>query len=57
MSECKHGLLKSCCDDCKNDALEVAKRVYASLENEGFYGPYVLGETLWDEFKETFKDA
>jgi len=36
---------------------EVAKRVCEDLENDGIYGEYALGEDLWKEFRESFKDS
>lgn len=36
------------------EKIEVAERVYKALEDDGFYGPYVLGQELWDEFKRAF---
>ena len=36
--------------------LEVAQRVYESLAEDGVYGPYALGEDLWNEFESKFKE-
>ena len=38
--------------ECKK--LDVAKRVHKALASEGYYGPYVLGDDLWDEFDALF---
>ena len=32
----------------------VAKKVLEAFEEDGFYGPYVLGDDLWDEFSKEF---
>jgi hypothetical protein len=36
---------------------EVARRVYQDLEDDGIYGDYALGEDLWGEFRNKFKDT
>ena len=37
--------------------LNVAQKVFDSLLDDGFYGEYVLGEDLWNEFKAEFTKA
>lgn len=55
--KCKHGLLLKCCDECKEDALRIAAKVYKYFEDDGVYGLYILGEDLWEEFKDAFKNC
>jgi hypothetical protein len=54
---CKHGLLAQCCDECIAEKIEIATLVYLSLEADGFYGPYALGDELWSRFKDVFDDT
>lgn len=37
------------------EKIDVAERVYKALEEDGFHGPYTLGEDLWNEFESKFK--
>ena len=42
----------------KNNALlGIAKKVYLAIVEDGCYGPYALGDELWEEFESEFKDA
>lgn len=42
-------------EDKVNDMIKVATKVYLEFKNDGFYGEYVLGEELWNEFSEKYE--
>lgn len=42
-------------EDKVNDLIKVATKVYLEFKNDGFYGEYVLGEELWNEFSEKYE--
>lgn len=60
---CQHcGAISDSCN-CMNDAnpLEllvmrdsVAKEVFLALEEDGYYGPYTLGDELWERFRAAY---
>ncbi len=57
MGTCKHNTPEiTNCDECAQEKLEIARLVYLAYKDDGFYGPYVLGEELWDKFKEAFDE-
>jgi hypothetical protein len=35
----------------------IAKEVFLALEEDGYYGPYTLGEELWGRFRAAYIDA
>jgi hypothetical protein len=41
-------------EDQTYQMLEVAEEVYIALKDDGVYGPYALGQELWDKFEAAF---
>ena len=36
------------------EMIKVAEEVYRALADDGYYGPYTLGQELWDKFEAVF---
>jgi hypothetical protein len=56
MKTCNHNTPEiTNCDECTQERLEIARLVYLSLYKT-YEAEFILGEELWDKFKEAFDE-